>query len=240
MRPRSSPPTVGRLVARIELARTGARPLAAALAVIGTVLLVSKQPPFQPFGNWSSTFADAAAWLSSTGLVQVPLIATVAAWVGGRERRLRVGELLATTPRPTAQRVAATWAAVSAGTAAGFVASALVVAAAVAPAVSYYGGRWVGAWWLVALGWLAAAGVGIAVGRLLPGAVVPPLLGLSLYIGTGMLTYLNGAWTQLALADRLPSSGGYRLIAWVVPGGTVWLLGLTAAVVALSVKDLRR
>lgn len=225
---------LAREVAGIELRRTGAAWIVAMLSLTGVALLVAKQPPFQQYNNWSSTWADAAGWLSVAGLVLGPLVGTAAAWVAGRERRGRLEELVATTPRPAASRLLATWAGVVAGVSGGYLAYAAVVTAAIAPAVSYAGGRWEAAWWLVGLGWVSCAGIGYVAGRLVPGRLVAPAVGIALYLGCGSLGYQNGAWIQLAPVAQLPSFGGYRLIAWVIPVASVWLLAVTATCLVLA------
>lgn len=225
---------LGRAVAGIEVRRTGAVWIAAVLSSIGVVLLFAKQPPFQQYNDWSSTWADAAGWLSVVSLVLGPLVGTAAAWVGGRERRARLGELIDSTPRPAALRLLATWAGMVVGVLGGYLAYAAVVAAAIAPAVSYAGGRWEGAWWLVGLGWVSCAGIGYGAGRLVPGRLVAPAVGIALYVGCGSLGYANGAWIQLAPVAQLPTLGGYRLAAWVIPVASVWLLSLTATCLVLA------
>lgn len=230
---------LGQMVARIEVRRTGTVWVAAGLCVLGTVLLLAKQPPFAPYGNWSSTWADAAGWLSVVGLVLGPLVGAVAAWVAGRETRHGMGDLLTTTARPAAQRALTTWWAVLVGVLSGFLLYATVVAVAVAPAVAYPGGRWVGSWWLVALGWVLCAGIGYAAGRRIPGRLVAPAVGIAVYVGSGIPTYINSTWIQLMPVGQLASSGGYQLIGWVIPAASVWLLAATATALALALGDRR-
>ena len=227
---------LGRAVAGIEVRRTGAVWIGSVVWLIGVVLLVAKQPPFQQYNNWSSTWADAAGWLSVAGLVLGPLIGTAAAWVGGRERRGRLRELIATTSRPAALRLLATWTGMVVGVLGGYVAYAAVVAVAIAPEVSYGGGRWEGAWWLAGLGWVSCAGIGYAAGRLVPGRLVAPAVGIAIYLGCGSLGYFNGTWIQLAPVAQLPTSGGYQLLAWVIPVASVWLLSLTATSLVLALR----
>lgn len=229
-------PRLGRAVARIEVRRTGAAWITISLGVVGAVLLLAKQPPFGQSSTWSSTWADAAGWLSVTGLVLGPLVAAAAAWVGGRGARHKLGELLATAARPAARRGLLTWWAMLAGVLGGFVVYAAVIAMALMPTVSYFGGRWMWAWWLVALGWVACAGIGFAAGQRLPGRLVPPLVGVAIYILCGIPTYLSGAWIQLMPVGQLRSSGGFQLIGWVIPVASVWLLGLTATAIGLALN----
>lgn len=227
-----------RSVLRLEFGGNSAARIGMALAVVGTVLLLSKQPPFQGYNTWSSTWADAARWLSVSSLVLAPLVATAAAWVGGRERRRRMDELLKSTSRPEPQRLLLSFACLLVGVAAGFLAYAAVVAAAIAPTVAYGGGGWKGAWLLVGLGWVTAAGVGFGAGRLVPGRLIAPATGLGLYILCGAFTYIGGAWGQLAPAAQLPTGSGRELVPGVVPGATIWFLGLT--VTALLLVTSRR
>lgn len=105
------------------------------------------------------------------------------------------------------------------GVLAGYLAQAAVIAAAIAPAVSYAG----------------AMGGGVVAGR----ARLVTCAGIALYVGCGLPAYFGGAWIQLTPVAQLPSSGGYQLIAWVIPVASVWLLALTATGLVLALARRR-
>lgn len=218
-----------------ELRLTAAAWFALLLTLTQTVLLLLRQPPFQSYSAWTSSWAGGARWLSESSLVLGPLVATAAAWVGGRESRHRMGELLDSTSRPAWQRLSSAWCGVAAGTATGFLGSALVVTLALAPAVSYSGGRWPWAWMLVGLGWLACAGIGYGVGILVPGRLVPALVGLAIYVGCGTLSYADAPWAQLAPVAGLPISSGLQLRTSVIPLAILWLIALPAIPLTLAI-----
>lgn len=230
-----------RHIAGIEFRRTGALLVAASLATVGTVLIVSKQEPFNPYAYWSSSWAFAADTLSDYTIVLGPLAGTVAAWVGGRECRRRLTELLATTARPALSRTGTTWAALTLGLVLGMAGVIGVLAAGIAPTVSYQGGRWPASLLLVLLGIVVCSSIGFAAGRVIPGRLVAPAVGIVLYVGTGMVSYLDVAWeafTPLA-PGQLPSSEGQELIGWVIPVATVWFVALAVTALLLGAGSHR-
>lgn len=226
-----------RRIARIEIRRTGALPVAAALATVGAVLIASKQEPFYPYAYWSSSWAFAIDWLSEYRILYGPLAAAAAAWVGGRERRRHLGELLATTARPALARTVMTWAALTLGLVLGMAVITGVLAAGIAPSVSYHGGRWPAGLLLVLLGIVVCSSFGFAAGRLISGRLVAPAVGLVLYVGTGMANYVDATWetfTVLAPTGHVPSRDGWELIGWVVPAAAGWFVALSATALLIA------
>ncbi len=234
-------PRLGVRILMIELRRSNIVWIVLGLTAIGTVLLVAKHPPFQQYSDWTSTWADGAGWLNAASLVLGPLTGATAAWIAGRETRGHLQELLESTSRPTAQRVLANWVSVLIGVTGGYLAYALVVATAIIPGVSNAGSnRWQGDWLLIGLGWVVCAGVGYAAGRLVGGRLVAPMVGLGLYGASAAAAYFNAQWVQLAPVAHLPSAGGRRLIEWVVPVASLWLLALVGVTLLLSIPGKRR
>jgi hypothetical protein len=135
-------------------------------------------------------------WLeasASIGIVSAllgPLIAGVAAWIAGRDRRRRIEELLATTPRPAIARDVAGWAA-AAGL--GLLAYALVGL--------YFGGEAVReATWgepeltpiLVGTATVVAlAAIGYAAGSFFPSRYTAPLVAIALFVAILIPTTLT-------------------------------------------------
>jgi hypothetical protein len=98
------------------------------------------------------------------------------AWQARRERRSRVGELFASTPRLRWQRVAPTAVGMAVAAIAGYLGMFAASAVRVAPTATYFP---LGSVPVVAVGALAmVAGVwlGLAIGRALPSAFTPPAL----------------------------------------------------------------
>jgi hypothetical protein len=105
-----------------------------------------------------------------------PLAMGVAAWHARRERRSRMDELLVTTARPRWQRVLPGAAALAIGALAAYLISTAVYVVMVVVAGGYLSAA---AWPIIAVGGLTllvGVSFGLAIGRWLPFALVPPLL----------------------------------------------------------------
>ncbi|HEX8498856.1 MAG TPA: hypothetical protein VF661_16775 [Actinomycetales bacterium] len=229
-----------RQVGALEWRRTGGPLVAVGLLLVGAVLFAAKQRPFYPYATWSSGWADALAFLNDTNIVLGPVVATVAAWSAGRERRRRMDELLASTARPSWQRRLTTLVAVTAGLVVGWLLQAAVVLGAVFPSVSYFGGRWPATLLLLVLGIVVCIALGFAVGRRAPGRLVPPLLGLAVYVGIGILTYVNGhASTNLAPIAALRFFEGQQLKPLAIAFATTWFVAVACGFAVLGVGRAR-
>lgn len=228
-----------RRVTALEWRRTSGLLVAVALALTGVLLFVSKQQPFNPWSTWSSTVADALDTVSRVGIVLGPVVATATAWVAGREHRRRMGDLLASTARPSWQRRLATSGAVAAALVLGWLVQTAVVVAGVFPSVSYWGGRWWATLLLMSLGVLVCAALGAAVGRRVPGRLVPPALGITLYVLAAVPGYLSDGWVQLVPVGNLGVFGGEQLEAPAIPLAVAWLGGLVALAGVVAVGRRR-
>lgn len=235
---RTSHGPLARRVYATEVRRTGAPLLALVLALVGAALLLTNGPPFTNQAPWSSSLLFVSSWLDNANAFWGPLAATVGAWVGGRDRRRRIGELLHATARPAWQRRTATWAAVLAGVLAGWLLQAVVLIAAVLPAVSYGGGRWLPTLALTGLALGLFATAGFAAGRLLPGRLTAPLVGAAGYALTALVAPPGGLRRLLPVSSSYPQDG-HQLRAAVLAGSAVWLLALTATVLLLAVAQRR-
>jgi hypothetical protein len=152
--------------------------------------------------------------------LSVPLALGIGAWQARRDRRARMEELLATTPRPRWRRVLPTAVAVAVGAVVGCWG---VFAAFAAPAAFYGGYQAVAALPVVAvtsLFLLAAAWSGQAIGSLVPWVLTPPLL-----VVAGFVAIL---WPEFAAEDggALPRT---MLLLPVLPPGPGYLGAYTAA-----------
>jgi hypothetical protein len=153
-------------VLRIELRRSAA--VWAALVSLPFVL------SYNQVGLGLGTIASSLRHNLAEGFI--PLLLGVGAWQAGRDRRSRTEELLATTPRPRWQRALPTAAALAIAAAAGLslVFAGLAVYAGAVGAyvpVNSLAFTAVTAVYLVAAVWF-----GLAIGRLLPGRLTPPML----------------------------------------------------------------
>ncbi|MBC3762021.1 hypothetical protein ACUN7V_12470 [Quadrisphaera oryzae] len=226
-------------VTALEWRRTGGPLLLVALALTGTVLFASRQRPFSTWSSWSSTVASALEVVSSHGIVLGPVVATAAAWVAGRERRRRMGDLLASTARPSWQRRLATSGAVTAALLAGWLAQTAAVVGGVYPSVSYWGGRWWATLLLLALGTVLCAAIGSAVGRWVPGRLAPPALGIALYVASAFPLYSGSRWAQMVPFAPLGVFDGQQLAAAVVPLAAAWAVCLVVLVGVVAIGGRR-
>jgi hypothetical protein len=175
---------------------------AAVISACGFGLVSLLTVAFGPTRWW---FAMVVNYRSFFAIV-APLALGAGAWIARRDRRGRVEELLASTPRPTWSRALPLAVALAIALAAGYVvALAASGAAGVRPVDAYLplGAMPViaiGALSLVALGWL-----GLAIGRLLASAFTPPLLTV-----LGFITLVVVPQSLAADAETRP--GGFLLI----------------------------
>ncbi|PZG01503.1 hypothetical protein [Micromonospora deserti] len=216
-------------VVNLELRRGAGLILFVGLAAVGLLMTAMAGLPSDRTGAWSSSGPGIVSWLNTTGLVLGPLAAAGGAWVGGRDRRLGVGELLAAVPKPRWQRDMASFGALLAAVIGGLLVVAAVVTATVLPAITYVGGRWQVSAILVSLGWIACLAIGFALGRLVPHRWTAPVVALIVYLLNGIPTYLDNGVAQLALVSNLPSGDGQRLRLSVAAVAIVWLVGLTSS-----------
>jgi hypothetical protein len=156
----------------IELRRSTALWAAALIAASGAFLLYATSPPY---GWWMELV------IAQRQLLQVlwPLALGAGAWQARRERRSRIEELLATTPRPRWRRVAPVAVAMAITV---LVAYPAMLAAGLGHTSSFAGYFPAGVLPIAAVGALslvAAAWLGLAVGRLLPSPLTPPLLAVA-------------------------------------------------------------
>jgi hypothetical protein len=149
-----------------------------------------------------------------------PLLLAMAAWHARRDRRSRMDELLATTPRPRWQRVLPPAAALAIGAVAGALAVFAVQVFAVGAAGEHLSTAVVPIVAVGAVGMLAPVSLGLALGRWLRWRFVLPLLVL-----------------YFALSVVLGDTEGYRdppgwLLLWGSLQGTAGINQATAAVTA--------
>lgn len=228
-----SVPTMSRTTRRAlrtELLR-GVAPVAAVVTLLaGTALMYSDA------NSWAGQWMPLAASVRFSMLILAPVAVALGAWQGGRERRRRIGEQLATTPRPGWQPLVTAWASVTLGC---WLALAIVVgagAALVAPVASYAGGGW---WWILAVAFLALAAmaaVGVALGRAVPSRLTAPVLAIVLYAAQ---VYAHDAVGRLGGKEWLvPIMPVHDASGAMLPGSvslqqTLWFAGLAASALVL-------
>ena len=223
-------------VLRIELRRSAAIGAAVSVAAVGALAMF---------------FAEGIAF--STGWIQLamtqrwylallwPLMLAAGAWQARREHRSNVGELFATTPRPVPQRVAPTLGAMAIAVVAGYLVMGLAGAAWIFDTAGYLPVEVFVVTAVGALALIAAAWLGLAIGRLLPSPVTAPAAGVA---GLGLLLMLPFAtrplgWLALILSPMIEMNmpAAYATVPGKVSAAqSLWLAGLAAAAVLLFVS----
>ncbi len=178
-----------------------------------------------------------------TLIILGPLAAGVAAWMAGRDRRRKIGDLLATMPCPAPARNLATWS----GTAL-WIAGAYVTAGAVLLGLTAWNatfGSPLPFLPIIAVGILAIithTALGYLAGHYLPSRFVAPLIAALLYVGQAApafsssvgITYLSPVMGSVA-ADVF-----YGVRQDLSLPMAAWLLGLAGTALALVVLRGRR
>lgn len=223
----------GRML-RIELLRTNARWLA--LFLLAFVTLTS--------------FGQAERGLTVIALDQrellrggaFPLALGAAAWQARRDRRARMDELLATTPRPRWQRVLPAATALGIGAVAAYLAAIAVHLVLVVTAGGYVSAATVPIIAVGALGLLVPVSFGLALGRWLPLSLIPPVLvaffALTLFYGDTE-AYTEGPGASGEVPGEMLLWGDFQVLgtsfetvaitARAHLGQAVWMAGLVAA-----------
>jgi hypothetical protein len=222
-------------IVHIELRRSVALGAAIVIAAAGAFVLFASNPPYR---SWMELV------ILQRDIMQLtwPLALAAGAWQGVRERRSRVEELIATTPRPRWWRVLP-------------VATAMAIAAVAAYAVMLAGAAVhlrhpaayfpTGAVPLIALGALAlvaAVWLGLAVGALLPSPLTAPMLAVigffALVLSPMLVAQKGGDPGTFLLFPYLqgPPDGGFSwkmLSARANLSQALWLAAVAAAGLAL-------
>lgn len=127
-----------------------------------------------------------------------PPLGGIAAWMAGRERRRGAGELLATTARPTLARLVPTWAATTGWGLLSYALFALGGGVETARRATWGTPDL----WIILAGAaaiIASIAIGFAIGAIVPGRFVAPLVALGLLIGEYALVIVS--WNRPAVAS---------------------------------------
>ncbi|MEU7617645.1 hypothetical protein AB0M91_19100 [Micromonospora rifamycinica] len=213
----------------IELRRSAAVGAALVTVVVGAGALYSAT------GRWSSGWMALALAVREYLLLLWPLALAAGAWQGRREHRAKVGELFATTARPRVARMLPVLGTMALTL---VVAYLLVTAAGVAwivttasylPVLNFVVVTGVGALSLVAAAWL-----GLGIGRLLPALVTAPALAVG---GVLLVFFITVGPSDRVAAALSPAHGSgpfhdYQTIDNRVSGA------LAISMIALAVTGL--
>jgi len=188
-------------------------------------------------GQWQGGWAETRERLHMVaGMLGVPLALAAGCWHGGRERRRRTGELLASAARGRLARLLVSGLPLVLWVIAGYVVAALLA--------------WLATWYramgdspyviapLTDAAVLASAVLaGQVVGRLVAWRLAAPLLAAGAYAGIGMLTYDSGDNSYAPLSPVVDGMTDSVPVWWQPLAMTVWAGGLAgAAVVAYAAR----
>ena len=220
----------------IELRRSAALGSALALLVVGVLLLYFAEGIGFATG-WMQLAMTQRLYLA----VLWPLALAAGAWQARREHRSNVAELFASTPRPRAHRTVPTLGAMAVAVVCGYLAMGLAGGLWIIDTAEYLPASVFVVTAVGGLALIAAAWLGLAIGRLLPALVTAPALGVA---GLGLLLTIPFAtrprgWLALVFSPiyEMNMPGAYA----TVPGRAsaaqaIWLgaLALTAVVLFAS------
>ena len=214
----------------IELRRSSAVPAGTAAAVIGVaglyVLALTGQTAL-----WDQQWNLLAVFQRIMLVVLWPLALAAGAWQAGRDRRSRMEELLGTTPAPGWRRLRPSALALTLSLAVGYLLVPAAGAAKVAAAAGYPGHGWQAVTAVGVLALVAAGVLGLAVGRLLPYAYTPAVLGAGSL--AGLLAAIEatkiGDATKPGTALLLPyftsTISEFQAVSGAVSTGQAWWFG---------------
>ena len=172
-----------------------------------------------------------------------PLALAAGAWQGRREHRAKVGELFATTPRSRARRMLPVLVAMGATLGLAYLLVLVAGGVRIAPVASYFPPDVVAIVLVDVLSLVAAAWLGLGLGRLLPALVTAPVLAVAGVLLVFFTAIMRPMWMAAVLS---PAFGGspwysYQTIAPGVTGAlAIWMGGLALAGVLLLVGGSTR
>ena len=210
-------------------------PLVAALFWFLTYRRSMALPPL-----WS---VRAMSMQGTTIAVFIPTVVGAAAWMGSREARRGLTDLLAGTARPRWARQLATWAATTGWAMVAYLGCVGVLYGVTAPQVSWGGPLW----WPAAVGAAslpASAALGFAAGALRPSRFTPPLVAVAAFLALEIsVQFIHGAgsyWQISPLVAGFWELGTNEGLATFYPylpdlaiAQLIFLAGLTAALLGV-------
>ncbi|GIF02372.1 hypothetical protein [Paractinoplanes rishiriensis] len=223
----------GLTILGLELRRSAAFGTALILLVVGVLAL---------FFAEGIGFATGWVQLAMTQRLYLallwPLALAAGAWQGSRERRSKVTELFASTPRPRVHRTVPTLGAMAVAVVGGYLAMGIAGGLWIAGTAEYLPVTVVVVTAVGALALVAAVWLGLAVGRLLPWLVTAPALAVA---GLGLLLSIPGAtrprgWLALVFSPiyEMNMPDAYATVPGRVSAAqAVWLVALAGTAVLL-------
>jgi hypothetical protein len=144
---------------------------------------------------WTEEWTNLARWLRYHLMLLWPVALAAGAWQGRREHRSKMDELLTTVPRPPLLRVLPPVLAMCIGLAGAYLVLFLIGAVQVAGNATFNDYGWVPILLVGFLALLAAAVLGMGIGRVLPFVLTAPVLGVA-GLGAMIVTTLGSPGTS--------------------------------------------
>jgi hypothetical protein len=154
-------------------------------------------------GAWTAEWTNLAKWLRYHLLMLWPLALAAGAWQGRRDRRAKMDELLTSTPRPALVRVLPPVAAMCLGLVGAYLVLFLIGAVQVAGNATFNDFGWVLILLAGFLSLIAAALLGMGIGRVLPFVLTAPVLGVA-GLAAMIITGLGSPGTGSYLDGTVP------------------------------------
>ncbi|MFT7836590.1 hypothetical protein Q5530_10610 [Saccharothrix sp. BKS2] len=222
----------------IELRRTSAL-VVGLITVVVMLGMLSWGPATKNSTAWTLQWSSMAEWTRFTLLFAWAPVVGAGALLGLRDRRSGVDELFDSTPRPRVQRVLRTLAAW--GLALGAAYAVVLVVGAVLVRSDHFHWGWLPVALVGVLALVAAAWLGMGLGRLVPSPLTPPVVAVAAFALVALSLRPEGEgirWTLLAPAVPSPRSVYAHVAGAVSLGQAVWFTGL--ALTGFLLVALRR
>jgi hypothetical protein len=229
------------MILRTELRRSTAPVIGVGLLLVSVALLYGLPGPWNKrTAPWNEQWIGLAQWTRYLALFMLPLVLGAGAWQGMRDKRSKVPELFATTPRKTWRRVLPTAAAVGIMLTAGYVALLAVGGAQVAGTATYFSLKWLPVAGVMVLALVGSALLGAGLGRLVPSPVTPPVLAVAGL--AAQASVLQAGWPLLLTpVFESPDITVFTTVAVPVTlTQALWFLGIGATGFGLLVASRAR
>ncbi|MFX0594372.1 hypothetical protein [Melissospora conviva] len=189
-------------------------------------------------GRWSEGWMPLVLTSKEYLILLWPLALAAGAWQGRREHRAKVGELFATTPRSRARRMLPVLVAMGAALGLAYLLVLVAGGVRIASTASYFPPDVVVIVLVGVLSLVAAAWLGLGLGRLLPALVTAPVLAVAGVLLVFFTAIMRPWWLGAVLSPVYGSSLWYpfqTIDSGVTGALAIWMGGLALAGVLLLV-----
>lgn len=229
------------MILRTELRRSTAPVAGIGLLVLtlGLIYLLSG-PWWKGTAPWHEQWTGLAQWTRYLTVFLWPLVIGAGAWQGLRDRRSRITELLATTPKPAWRRALPTVGALALTLTGAYVVVLVVGGVQVAGTASYFHLKWLPVAGVMVLTLVGIGLLGVGIGKLLPSLLTPLVLVIAA-LATQISLIRTGRPQLLSPAFEAPDITVFTTVAPTVTlAQALWFAGIGATglglVVAASIR----